>query len=496
MVYTSTRDAGVNVFAAEAIVRGLAPGGGLFVPTKMPRITGARLSEMVSFDYLGRARGILGDFLPDFTAGEIDDIVLKAYGGGSFEDSGIAPVRKLSDELYVLELWHGPTCAFKDMALQMLPHLITKALEKIGGGGTLAVLTATSGDTGKAALEGFRDVSGTKIIVFYPENGVSHTQELQMVTQEGENVLVLAVKGNFDDAQNGVKEIFADGELGKKLLEKGILLSSANSINWGRLMPQIVYYFSAYCDLIKTGEIRAGDEVDFVVPTGNFGNILAAYYAKLMGLPVGRLVCASNKNNVLTEFINSGVYNRNRDFYATKSPSMDILISSNLERFLYHVSGGDHEAVGSYMRALRDSGKYEVCAEVREKMQGLLWGGHCDDEDTFKTIAAAYKKYGYVLDPHTAVGMNVYEQYRGGAKAERKTILVSTASPFKFSSTVYFALSGEDEGDELGAVKKLAGEYGLRVPPSIEALWQKPRRFERGVRKEDMKSLIAKELLG
>lgn len=378
MQYQSTRDKNINVESAVAIKTGLSFDGGLFVPISIPYISEDELKSMSSLTYNERAVKILSLFLTDFTFEEITECVDKAYNKEKFETVDIAPLYKLKDSTYFLELWHGPTCAFKDMALQILPHLLLKSVKKTGETKEVVILVATSGDTGKAALEGFKNVDGTRIIVFYPENGVSRIQKLQMATQDGNNVDVAAINGNFDDAQTGVKTIFSDKEYAKVLEQNDFMLSSANSINWGRLVPQIIYYFSAYCNLIKNNEIDLGEQINFVVPTGNFGNILAAYYAKKMGLPINKLICASNKNNVLTDFINTGVYDRNRNFHTTSSPSMDILISSNLERLLFHITNGDDLKVKNWMNELKEKGKYEIPESTKHVIKQIFWAGFCN----------------------------------------------------------------------------------------------------------------------
>jgi len=382
MKYTSTRDKSIRVSAAQAIAQGISVEGGLFVPESLPELSGRRLEGLVHKSYQERACMILADFLDDFTESELRGCVRGAYGGDSFADPRVAPMSRIGPDTYLLELWHGPTCAFKDMALQLLPYLLTTSLSKVAAGSGVVILVATSGDTGKAALEGFRDMPGTRILVFYPEDGVSDIQKLQMRTQEGGNVGVCGVYGNFDDTQTGVKAIFTDPELKKALAQKNLMFSSANSINWGRLAPQIVYYISAYCDLVRDEEIALGDVINIAVPTGNFGNILAAYYAKQMGLPVGKLICASNVNNVLTDFIATGTYDRRREFVATSSPSMDILISSNLERLLFALCGGDDKAVAGLMRELSGKGVYTVSNEVKAQLQAQFAGGFCDEADT------------------------------------------------------------------------------------------------------------------
>ena len=369
MNYVSTRDSKVKISSAQAIVRGLSADGGLFMPESIPELSASELEAMTDMDYRQRAKLVLSKFLTDYTDAELESCVCGAYTARKFGGDAPAPVKKLDDKNYVLELWHGPTCAFKDMALQIMPRLLTTAVKKGSSDKTIVILVATSGDTGKAALEGFCDVEGTKILVFYPKSGVSEVQKKQMTSQQGKNTGVMGVDGNFDDCQSGVKRIFGDSEVTARLEKGGYVFSSANSINWGRLVPQVVYYFSAYADLVGSGDIKIGDKLDFIVPTGNFGDILAGYIAKKMGLPAGKLVCASNKNNVLTDFIETGVYDKNRDFFTTISPSMDILISSNLERLLYIMSGYDDKKVSGYMQSLADEGKYSVDSEILKKIQ-------------------------------------------------------------------------------------------------------------------------------
>ena len=493
MNYKSTRDNNINVKSSEAIAKGLSPEGGLFIPDSIPVISLNNIKYMADMTYTQRAKEILGRFLTDFTEEELDKCINAAYTKEKFETNSIAPVYKLNNSQYVLELWHGPTCAFKDMALQILPHLLTTSVKKLGIDRETVILVATSGDTGKAALEGFKDVPGTKIIVFFPDEGVSQIQRLQMCTQEGKNVFVSAVNGNFDDAQNGVKAIFTDKDYEEELLSFKKALSSANSINWGRLVPQIVYYFSAYCDMVKGEEINCGDEVNICVPTGNFGNILAAYYAKCMGLPVKKLICASNKNNVLTDFINTGVYDRNRDFFVTTSPSMDILISSNLERLLYMISGSRADVVRGYMSDLKEKGKYTVSDEIKKEIAENFYGGCADDEKCAATIKETYDKFGYVTDTHTAVAVSVHNEYVKNTGDETKTIIASTASPFKFNGAVLSALDAESQTadlDEFRLLQKLADEYELRVPSSLAALEEKEVRFEVVCDKNQMKAVI------
>ncbi|MBR4766872.1 MAG: threonine synthase, partial [Clostridia bacterium] len=380
MNYISTRANTVRVTASQAITKGISGEGGLFVPETLPKLTLSDIESLSKMDYIGRAKSILSLFLTDFTEEEIDRCVNGAYGTGSFSDPAVAPVVCLEDGLNILELWKGPTCAFKDMALQILPRLMTVSAGKTAKGTEIVILVATSGDTGKAALEGFKDVENTRILVFYPNDGVSPMQKLQMCTQEGKNVSVCAIEGNFDDAQNGVKKIFTDKSVGEKLAENSMAFSSANSINWGRLVPQVVYYISAYCDMLNIGKVELGGKINFVVPTGNFGNILAAFYAKEMGIPVNKLICASNMNSVLTDFLTTGTYDRNRDFFTTISPSMDILISSNLERLLY--TAADSDRVNAWMKQLSETGKYTVDAETFNYIKSSFAAGCCNDDET------------------------------------------------------------------------------------------------------------------
>ena len=477
MNYTSTRDNSRRVTAQEAIVRGISPEGGLFVPETMPVLTGEDLTALAGMTYIQRAKWVLEKFLPDWTAEELSAAVEAAYGGDRFEDGNPAPLSRLDESCYLLELWHGPTCAFKDMALQLLPKLLPTAAKKSGCDKEITILVATSGDTGKAALEGFRDVPGTRIQVFYPEEGVSPMQKRQMTTQQGENVSVVGIRGNFDDAQNGVKAIFGDEAMAKTLGERGFALSSANSINWGRLVPQIVYYISAYCTLLADGELKPGEAVNFCVPTGNFGNILAGYYAKQMGLPVKRFLCASNRNNVLTDFIVTGRYDRNRDFFTTTSPSMDILISSNLERLLYLLTGRNDSETREKMAALGETGVYQLDERELSALQKEFFGGCCDDGEAAGTIRETFREYGYLCDPHTAVAMNVCRQYRKETGDETRTIVLSTASPYKFGDTVLAALGEDCPGDDFARLEALERVSSLPVPAALAALRDAPRRF-------------------
>lgn len=494
MFYTSTRDNSVRVNSADAIVHGISSDGGLFVPTEIPKISLDFIESLVSLDYISRAKKILKLYLTDFTDDEISQCVEGAYKDGKFSDKKVAPLRTYNDSAEVLELWRGPTCAFKDMALQLLPYLLTVSVKKTVSDKTIVILVATSGDTGKAALEGFRNVPGTKIMVFYPNDGVSPMQKLQMATQEGDNVAVCAINGNFDDAQNGVKAIFTDKEVAAKLAENGMMFSSANSINWGRLVPQIVYYVSAYCDMIEKGKIKNGEKINIVVPTGNFGNILAAYYAKMMGVPVGRLICASNANNVLTDFLRSGTYDRNRRFYTTTSPSMDILISSNLERLLFHLTGSD-KTVSSLMKQLSSDGKYDVDKATFEKLNELFDAGCCDDEMTKNTISQTYDG-GYLIDTHTAVAVNVYNAYVEKTGDKTPTVIASTANPYKFSAAVLSAVSDVDTGslDEFEQVEKLIEKTAVPCPPQLSNLRGRKARFTGCCDKEKMLDTVYKML--
>ncbi|MDD4768150.1 MAG: threonine synthase [Desulfotomaculaceae bacterium] len=499
MLYESTRGNYRRVSAAEAIKLGIAPDGGLFVPCDRVVIDSKKLQDMVKLDYRERAYLILKEYLDDYTEDEIRECLKLAYNTENFASPAIAPVHRLNDGLYLLELWHGPTCAFKDMALQILPHLLTRAAVKTGEKSTIVILVATSGDTGKAALEGFKNVPGARIIVFYPEQGVSQIQKLQMITQEGNNVGVVAVRGNFDDAQSGVKKIFADEDFNLELQKANYRFSSANSINWGRLAPQIVYYFSAYLDLAAKNVIAPGEKINFAVPTGNFGNILAAYYAREMGLPVHRLICAANTNNVLTDFIRTGIYNRSRPFVKTISPSMDILISSNLERLLYHLTGRDHSRVSRWMSELNKTGSYQVDEQSKNKIGEILWSGYADDQETLETIKSVHQRYGYIVDTHTAVGLKVYEKYTGATGDSAKTIVASTASPFKFNESVVKAILGDQAvrgKNELELLQVLETASGADIPPGLKDLDRKPVRHQTITDKDSMAEVVRDMLLG
>ena len=494
MYYKSTRNSSVNVTSAQAIAQGISKDGGLFVPSEIPSVSMDEIIALGKMTYAQRAFFVFSKYLTDFTDAEIKYCVDSAYNDKNFDSCNIAELAHLFDGTYMLELWHGPTCAFKDMALQILPYLLTTSAKKIDLNKNIVILVATSGDTGKAALEGFKDVPGTEILVFYPEDGVSAMQKKQMTTQEGSNVGVCAIKGNFDDAQNGVKAIFTNDEIARKLSDSNMMFSSANSINWGRLAPQIIYYVSTYAQLAEDGEIKPGDKINIVVPTGNFGNILAGYYAKKMGVPVNKLICASNANNVLTDFIRTGIYDRNRPFHTTISPSMDILISSNLERLLYHLCGENDAQIREWFGALAQSGRYEVTDEVKAVLKDEFYAGCCDDAQTKSCIKEIYDKYSYTCDTHTAVAVKVYEDYKAATGDTTKTVIASTASPYKFSGSVLEAIGADTHADEFALVEKLNEASRLPVPSSLAALKNKEIRFSETVDKSEMKDYVFKTL--
>jgi len=498
MYYESTRGGLKAILSAQAIKQGIAPDGGLFVPEKIVKFNEEKIRSLIDMSYQKRAMEVLGVFLDDYTEQELSDCVNNAYTSEKFGCDDIAPIYRLNENVSILELWHGPTCAFKDMALQILPRFLVKAIRKTGEMSKIVILVATSGDTGKAALEGFKDVDGTEIIVFFPQDGVSEIQKMQMITQEGNNVHSIGVIGNFDDAQSGVKEIFTDNEIVDKMLKKGYKFSSANSINWGRLVPQIVYYFSAYADFVKKGDISLGDKINFVVPTGNFGNILAAFYAMQMGLPVNKLICASNDNNVLTDFIRTGVYDRNREFKTTISPSMDILISSNLERLLYEVTDHDSGLVRGWMNKLKTEGVYSVGHDVHSKISSIFWGAYSNEKETMKTIEDVYNEYNYLVDTHTAVGIDVYDKYVISTGDMTKTIIASTASPFKFNRSVATSIMGQDyvaDKNEFELLDLVSQHCGVPVPSGLKNLDKKEIKHRRVCTREDMKKQV-EEILG
>ncbi len=495
MYYNSTRNSQVLKTSKFAIANGISEEGGLFVPSEIPKLSLKQLEDMSTSNYRTIAKTVLSKFLTDFTKEEIDNCVNSAYTSKKFESDEIAPIHKLSGTASVLELWHGPTCAFKDMALQILPHLMMTSAKTVLDNKKIVILVATSGDTGKAALEGFKDVEGTGILVFYPEDGVSKVQKLQMNTQEGENVCVCGIDGNFDHAQSGVKAIFTDPKMREKLSMNNMIFSSANSINWGRLVPQVVYYVSSYCRLIKNGDIKAGDKVNFVVPTGNFGNILAGYYAMQMGVPINKLICASNSNNVLTDFIKTGTYDKNREFFTTVSPSMDILISSNLERLIYDMSGKDDKKLCEFMSALASDGKYTVDKEIQEKISKLFVGGCCSDAETLETISQTFKKYNYLCDTHTAVAVKVYEDYFKETGDLTKTVIVSTASPYKFASDVLSAVAVDKKAeDEFEVIDILESVSGTKAPTQLKSLKNKEVRFNNVCKKQEMEKVVLETL--
>lgn len=493
MLFVSTRG-GETATAAEAIVKGLASDGGLFVPERFPVVTKEEFDAFTEWNYSERAAFIIGKYLEEFDGKYLKEICEKAYS--SFEGSDPVPLVRIGEGTYILELFHGPTCAFKDVALTVLPYLVKKSLELTGKTEEVLILTATSGDTGKAALEGFRDVEGTKVAVFFPDEGVSKMQRLQMCTQDGNNVFVSAVKGNFDDCQSAVKKMFASESFVQSLKEKNILLSSANSINFGRLVPQIAYYFSAYADLVSSEQIAYGDTVDFTVPTGNFGDILAGWYAKKMGLPVRKLVCASNRNKVLTDFLNKGAYDRNRNFHRTMSPSMDILVSSNLERLLFETCGRDGKTIAARMKTLAEEGRYEIPSEELKAIKKDFAAGYASENDTVDAMYEIFEEYGYPPDTHTGVALYVAGAYREKKCNENDRtpmIVLSTANPYKFPQDVLYALSGNDVKDSFKGVKRLNLLTAMKPPKGLVELRYKPLRFK-GALPANVDKLIAEVL--
>jgi len=492
MLYVSTRGGGGGVSAARAVLRGLAPDGGLHVPERFPQVTHSEIDRMAGWDYTARAAAILSGFFAEFDDDALAHMCRAAYA--RFDGDSPAPLVKLSGGEYIMELFHGPTLAFKDIALTLLPHMLTACARKEGRAEETLILVATSGDTGKAALSGFQDVPGTRCAVYYPEGGVSEAQRLQMVTQAGANTHVIAVRGNFDDTQTGVKRIFSDPEAAKIFEAQHRALSSANSINFGRLAPQIAYYFSAYADLLSSGAIEMGEKLNFCVPTGNFGNILAGAYAKWMGLPVGRLICASNRNNVLTEFIETGRYDAKRPFHLTTSPSMDILISSNLERMLYEISGRDSMTLSSWMESLRETGVYQIDGAAHARLTELIWGGWASDEAASGEIADCWRESQYLLDPHTAVASRVLRDYRAQTGDQRPCVITATASPFKFGRAVAAALLPDAEGDDFALCRALSEYTGIPVPDSIASLPSLPVRHTAVCAPDEMLDALLGEL--
>ena len=491
VLYNSTRSNGTPVKASEAILKGLSDDGGLFVPDRIPALDKS-LKELSGLTYKEVAYEVMKLFLTDFTEEELKQCINNAYDS-KFDTEVIAPLVE-AEGAYYLELFHGATIAFKDMALSILPHLLITSAKKNQVKNEIVILTATSGDTGKAALAGFAGVKGTKIIVFYPKHGVSPIQEKQMVTQKGDNTCVIGITGNFDDAQTGVKKLFGDKELAAEMDKAGYQFSSANSINIGRLVPQIVYYVYAYAQLLKKGRIADGEAINVVVPTGNFGNILAAFYAKNMGLPIKKLICASNDNKVLYDFFETGVYDRNREFVLTTSPSMDILISSNLERLIYRIAGNDAEKNAALMAALSGQGKYEITAEMKEKLADF-YGNYATEKETAETIKELYEETGYVIDTHTAVAATVYNKYKAQTKDEAKTVIASTASPFKFTRSVMEAIDEKYAAmDDFALVDELSKLANVKVPNAIEEIRTAPVLHDRVCDKEEMKAVV-KEFL-
>lgn len=500
MKYISTRSPIAPVSSMQAIIAGIAPDGGLYLPETQPAFSLDQITALTDLSYPQRALRILQPFLPDYTPADLTTAVLATYSGGRFDHPSVAPLRRLDPDTYILELWHGPTSAFKDMALQILPHLLVSALRGQGEEKEVVILVATSGDTGKAALEGFRDVPSTRVIVFFPEQGVSQVQKLQMLTQAGGNLHVVAVSdANFDDAQNGVKAIFANRELIVSADKRGFRFTSANSINWGRLVPQIAYYFSAYADLLQSGAVSPGAPVNIAVPTGNFGNILAAWYAREMGLPVKTLICASNENRILTDFIRTGVYDTRRAFIKTSSPSMDILISSNLERLLYHLSGQDPALVNRWMAELKSAGAYRIPGEPLTALQAIFWADFCSEGETRQTIRQTWQDHAYLVDTHTAVALNVLSKYRRQTGDSSPTILASTASPFKFNQTVAEAVFGQEAvagQDEFTLLNRLSQTTGWPIPENLRDLQHKPVRHQTVCHPAEMQAEVSRILGG
>lgn len=480
MFYQSTRGEKSNLTSAQVIKKGIASDGGLYMPENIPAIDLSFIESLCKMNYIQRANKVLELFLDDYQ--DLEQLCCKAYCKESFGDNP-APVVQAGD-ISFLELWHGPTCAFKDMALQFMPLALSKALTMTNSQKDACILVATSGDTGKAALEGYKNLDKIKIMVFYPCDGVSKIQKLQMASQQGDNLNVCAIRGNFDDAQNGVKKIFADKEFSSMADQAGYFMSSANSINWGRLAPQIVYYISAYCDMVNSNKIKLGDPINVCVPTGNFGNIFAGYIAYKMGLNINKFICASNKNNILTDFINTGVYDRNRPFYQTSSPSMDILISSNLERLLYLMSSSQETA--GYMESLNRDGRYKVSDETHAKIEKMFCGFCCDENGTKSTIKEYFDKNGYLMDTHTAVAANCADQYRQKTCDNTPMLVVSTASPYKFAADVLDSFGIVPQGDEFSAITALENHTKTAVPKPIAELAGKKPRFTQVADKQDM----------
>lgn len=492
VLYKSTRGDGTTFTASQAILKGLADDGGLFIPLEIPKLD-VPMEQLSNMTYQEVAYEVMSRFLTDFTEDELKSCILRAYDD-KFDTKAIAPIRE-ADGAYYLELFHGATIAFKDMALSILPHLLTTSAKKNAVKNEIVILTATSGDTGKAAMAGFADVPGARIIVFYPKDGVSPVQEKQMVTQKGNNTHVVAIRGNFDDAQTGVKNIFNDREMAEELAGQGFQFSSANSINIGRLVPQVAYYVYAYATLVKDGKLKNKEKMNVVVPTGNFGNILAAYYAKNMGLPIGKLICASNENKVLFDFFKTGCYDRNRDFILTSSPSMDILISSNLERLIYKIAGSEDKNK-EMMAALSKAGKYEITEEMKAQLSDF-YGNYATEEDSAKVIKNLYEKTGYVIDTHTAVAAAVFEKYKEETGDESVTVIASTASPYKFARSVLHAIDADrfDPMTDMEQIDALCETAKVKVPQAIEDIRTAPVLHDTVVEVDEMDGIV-KKILG
>lgn len=482
MQYISTRNKDICISASEAIIQGISRDGGLFVPKTLPKID--NMENLIDMDYKELAYEVMSKFITDFEPHILKDCIDKAYDDKFTK--GIVPIADVGDA-YFLELFHGPTLAFKDMALSILPYLLKTAMDMKGVDKEIVILTATSGDTGKAALEGFAGVEGIKIIVFYPEDGVSEIQKMQMLTQEGDNTFVVGIDGNFDDAQSGVKQLFNDPDFVKAMNGNNYILSSANSINIGRLIPQIVYYFHGYLTLLRQGKLKKNDKINIAVPTGNFGNILAAYYGKEMGLPVNKLICASNENNILSDFINTGIYDARRELILTSSPSMDILISSNLERLLFHLSGEDANLIKKNMLGLSEEGFYKMDPINTDGFYGF----YSKEEEVSQGIEEVFRENNYLIDPHTAVAYNIYERYRLETKDETKTLISATASPFKFGNKVAKSIGMDIKGkNQFKILEDLAVETNIEFPEAIRILKEKPIMHKNNCNKESMKEMV------
>ena len=487
MKFYSTRGGQIVENSAQAIYNGLATDGGLFVPEAFPQVFN-KINEMLDMDYPQRACEVVHAFLEEYDKDDLLKGCINAYS--KFDNNEPAPVVKIDDDTFVMELFHGPTNAFKDLALTLLPYLLRKGADICGRQEKILILVATSGDTGKAALEGFKDQDGVSILVFYPSEGVSDMQKASMQTQDGANVMVYGINGNFDDCQTAVKNIFSSDKIKNELAENNVVLSSANSINFGRLVPQIAYYFSAYCDLVNSGEIKVGDKINFCVPTGNFGNILAGYYAKQMGLPVEKLICASNNNNVLTEFFCEGTYDVNREFFKTMSPSMDILISSNLERLIFELSGRDSKITLDRMSELKNKGKYSITDSEKKELDKVFYANYCEEEECLEVISDTFEELDYTPDTHTSVALKVYNDYAVQSGSKTKTVVVSTASPFKFASDVLFGLTGKKVKDAFKACKILSEQTALEIPSMISSLQNKQLKFTKVINKTQTAEVV------